>query len=46
MGTKLHDFTNAGDVSIKEKLAPGTIVQFWAGDLKLIADAVSKGYDE
>ncbi|HVI44156.1 MAG TPA: beta-N-acetylhexosaminidase [Chitinophaga sp.] len=45
MGAKLHDFTDAGDVSAKEKLAAGTIVQFWKGDLKLITDAVSKGYD-
>ena len=45
MGSKLHDFTDAKDVSATEKLAPGTIVQFWKGELNLITDAVSKGYD-
>lgn len=45
MGSKLHDFTDAKDVSATEKLAAGTIVQFWKGELNLITDAVSKGYD-
>ncbi|WP_143306332.1 beta-N-acetylhexosaminidase [Chitinophaga vietnamensis] len=45
MGVKLHDYNDANDVPAKEKLAPGTIVHFWKGDLKLITDAVSKGYD-
>ncbi|MEZ2442687.1 beta-N-acetylhexosaminidase [Chitinophaga sp. RCC_12] len=45
MGTKLHEFTDSKDVSATEKLAAGTIVQFWKGELKLITDAVSKGYD-
>ncbi|SHM64094.1 hexosaminidase [Chitinophaga jiangningensis] len=45
MGIKLHEYNDAKDVAGKEKLAPGTIVQFWKGDLSLIRDAVSKGYD-
>ncbi|MBO9729913.1 MAG: beta-N-acetylhexosaminidase [Chitinophaga sp.] len=45
MGSKLHEFTDSKDVAAKEKLAPGTIVQFWKGELNLITDAVSKGYD-
>ncbi|KAG4080551.1 hypothetical protein HA402_014009 [Bradysia odoriphaga] len=45
MGSKLHEYTDAKDVAATEKLAPGTIVQFWKGELKLITEAVSKGYD-
>lgn len=45
MGSKLHEFTDSKDVAATEKLAPGTIVQFWKGELNLITDAVSKGYD-
>ncbi|MBS0030154.1 beta-N-acetylhexosaminidase [Chitinophaga sp. 22321] len=45
MGSKLHEFTDTKDVAATEKLAPGTIVQFWKGELNLITDAVSKGYD-
>lgn len=44
MGSKLHEYNDSKDVAT-EKLAPGTIVQFWKGELKLITDAVSKGYD-
>ncbi|WP_160710706.1 beta-N-acetylhexosaminidase [Chitinophaga solisilvae] len=44
MGAKLHEYTDDKDAGTK-KLAPGTIVQFWKGDLKLITEAVSKGYD-
>ena len=28
-----------------EKLAPGTIVQFWDGDISLVNKAIEKGYD-
>lgn len=45
MGSKLHEFTNASDANATQKLAQGTIVQFWKGELNLITDAVSKGYD-
>ncbi|RBL91293.1 beta-N-acetylhexosaminidase [Chitinophaga flava] len=44
MGAKLHEYNDTKDVGTKQ-LAPGTIVHFWKGDLKLITDAVSKGYD-
>ncbi|MBC9914741.1 beta-N-acetylhexosaminidase [Chitinophaga varians] len=44
MGAKLHEYNDNKDVSTT-KLAPGTIVHFWKGELKLITDAVSKGYD-
>ena len=45
MGAKLHEFNEENDVSVKEKLAPNTLVQFWKGDLNLINDALSKGYE-
>ncbi|MFY9153931.1 MAG: beta-N-acetylhexosaminidase [Prolixibacteraceae bacterium] len=44
MGTPIHDFS-ATDIVTKEKLAQNSIVHFWKGDLKLINDAVTKGYD-
>lgn len=31
--------------SQSEKLAPGTIVQFWDGDISLVNKAIAKGYD-
>lgn len=45
VGDKLHDYNDVKDNSVKEKLAPNTLVHFWKGDLNLINDAVSKGYD-
>ncbi|MCW3466566.1 beta-N-acetylhexosaminidase [Chitinophaga nivalis] len=45
MGHKLHEYTDTADVSAKEKLAAGTIVQFWKGELQLITEAVAKGYE-
>lgn len=45
MGAKLHEYNEEHDISVKEKLAPNTLVHFWVGDLNLINDAASKGYD-
>ena len=33
------------EASQSEKLAPGTLVQFWDGDVSLINKAIAKGYD-
>lgn len=33
------------EASQNERLAPGTIVQFWDGDLSLINKSIEKGYD-
>ncbi|MBW8333280.1 MAG: beta-N-acetylhexosaminidase [Prolixibacteraceae bacterium] len=44
MGTPLHEYSETGHVAT-EKLAQNSIVHFWKGDLKLIDDAVTKGYD-
>lgn len=43
MGAKLHDYSDSRPVT--GTLAPNTIVQFWKGDLDMVKDAVSKGYD-
>lgn len=44
LGVKLHDYTDDADVSVKTKLAPNTIVDFWKGDLDLMKDALNQGY--
>jgi hexosaminidase len=45
MGSQLHEYSDKNAPSAKEKLAKGTIVHFWKGELKLVNEAVSKGYD-
>ncbi|WP_017259909.1 beta-N-acetylhexosaminidase [Pedobacter arcticus] len=44
LGVKLHEYTDDADVSVKTKLAPNTIVDFWKGDLDLMKDALNQGY--
>lgn len=45
-GAKLHEYNEeVEDVSHTRKLAEGTIVHFWKGDLKLIRETIEKGYD-
>lgn len=45
-GAKLHEYNdNVEDVSHTQKLAAGTIVHFWKGDVKLIRETIEKGYD-
>lgn len=43
MGAKLHDYNDA--VPVTGNLAKSTIIQFWKGDLDMVKDAVSKGYE-
>lgn len=45
MGSQVHEYSDKNGPGAKEKLAAGTIVHFWKGELKLITEAVSKGYD-
>jgi hexosaminidase len=45
VGAKLHEYNDLEDNLVKEKLASSTLVHFWKGDLNLINDAISKGYD-
>lgn len=44
-GAKLHSFQSASDTEVKQALAPGTIVQFWRGDLEMMRQTAEKGYD-
>lgn len=44
-GNKIHEYNTETDATAKEKLADGTIVQFWKGDLDLIEKTASQGYD-
>jgi hexosaminidase len=44
MGAKLHDY-NQDSAPVTGTLAQSTIVHFWKGDLDMVKDAVSKGYD-
>ena len=44
-GVKLHEYQDAADIKSDKKLAAGSIVHFWKGDISLINKAVSEGYD-
>ncbi|PST81828.1 glycoside hydrolase family 20 [Pedobacter yulinensis] len=43
LGSKVHDYSDTKPVT--GKLASNTIVHFWKGELDMVTDAVSKGYD-
>jgi len=47
MGQDLHNYAenDEKDFQVKGDLSAGTIVHFWKGDPKLIAETVSKGHD-
>lgn len=45
-GDKLHEYQSDADTKdVSQKLAEGTIVQFWKGDSTLILNTVKKGYE-
>ena len=45
-GDKLHEYQSDADTKqVSQKLANGTIVQFWKGDSTLMLNTVKKGYD-
>ena len=45
-GAKLHDYQSEEDTKeVTQKLADGTIVQFWKGDSALIVSTIESGYD-
>ena len=45
-GDQLHDFQSSQDIgNLSQKLADGTIVQFWKGDPALIQKTAENGYD-
>lgn len=45
MGNKIHEYNLLEDTVATQKLAEGTIVQFWKGDIDLIEKTVRQGYD-
>ena len=45
-GAKLHEYQSDRDTKdVSQKLAEGTIVQFWKGDPKLIISTLNNGYE-
>lgn len=44
-GNKIHHYQDEKDTGATQKLADGTIVQFWKGDIELIEQTARKGYD-
>ena len=45
-GDKLHEYQSDADTKeVSQKLAEGTIVQFWKGDSTLMLNTVKKGYE-
>lgn len=46
MGHKLHYFQESEeDIELGQELAKGTIIHFWKGDLSLLIEAASNGYE-
>ena len=45
MGHNLHEYQDAADTKIEQKLAQETVVHFWKGDVKLASHAARNGYD-
>lgn len=44
-GNRIHEYHSDSDANaVSSKLADGTIVQFWKGDLNLIKQTIEKGY--
>lgn len=43
-GAKLHEYQSEKDTEVKQRLADGTVVQFWKGDPKLMLTTIEKGY--
>ena len=41
----IHDLQNKEDTKVTKKLAKSAIIHFWKGNLELIEEAVSEGYD-
>lgn len=45
LGSNIHEWQKDSDFQVKEKLASNAIVHFWKGNIELVNDAVSQGYD-
>lgn len=45
LGDNIHEWQDAADMHVKQKLANSAVIHFWKGSLELINKAVSNGYD-
>ncbi|WP_445733375.1 beta-N-acetylhexosaminidase [Mariniflexile sp.] len=45
LGVNVHEWQEDSDIEVKQKLAESTIVHFWKGNVDLINEAVTNGYD-
>ncbi|MFV0483942.1 MAG: beta-N-acetylhexosaminidase [Bacteroidales bacterium] len=45
MGHNLHEYQDAADTKSDQRLAEGTVVHFWKGNVKLATQAASTGFD-
>lgn len=45
LGGNVHEWQKAEDIESKEKLAQSAIIHFWKGNIDMVTDAVTKGYD-
>ncbi|WP_308990398.1 beta-N-acetylhexosaminidase [Mariniflexile litorale] len=45
LGANVHEWQEDSDVKVEQKLAKSAIVHFWKGNVELINEAVTNGYD-
>lgn len=45
MGHKLHAYQDAKDLQSSQQLAKESVIHFWKGDVALLTEAASNGYD-
>src|SRR5690554_6313765 len=45
LGVNVHDWSENMDLKTEQELAKSAIVHFWKGDIELMMEAVSRGYD-
>ncbi len=45
MGGNVHEWQKVEDVEVKETLAKSAIIHFWKGNIDLVTEAVTNGYD-
>ena len=45
LGGDIHEWQQSTDVETNQTLAKSTIVHFWKGNIKLVEEAVTNGYD-
>ena len=45
MGHNLHEYQDEADTETKEELSKSSVVHFWKGEIDLVNQAVSNGFD-